>query len=72
MDQIDDHAYRILLKAFGDTPYVQHEYWGTHRDFKLDPILSNPEYSEIGRSNQARIGDDGTTIPSVSVTLQAP
>ena len=33
MDQFDDdHAYQILLKAFGDTPYVQHEYWGIHRD----------------------------------------
>ena len=67
MDQFDDdHAYQILLKAFGDTPYVQHEYWGIHRDFKLDPIWSDVDH---GVPNQVRTGDEGTTIPSVSTTL---
>ena len=44
MDQFDDdHAYQILLKAFGDTPYIQHEYWSTQRGFKIDSIWSNIE-----------------------------
>jgi hypothetical protein len=56
MDDSDHHGYNLLLKAFGNTRYTQTEYWGTHRDFKLDPVLSNPEYKEI-------------TIPSVADTL---
>ena len=67
MDQFDDdHAYQILLNAFGDTPYVQHEYWGIHRDFKLDPIWSDVDH---GVPNQVRTGDEGITLPSVSTTL---
>ena len=70
MDQFDDdHAYQLLYKAFGDTPYVQHEFWGTNHGFKLDPILSNPEFIESEVPNQIRTGDKGTTIPSVSATL---
>jgi hypothetical protein len=66
MDQFnDDHAYQILSKAFGDTPYIQHEYWGIHRDFKLDPIWSDVDH---GVPNQVRTGDEGTTIPSVAAT----
>ena len=67
MDQFDDdHAYQILLKAFGDTPYVQQEHWGIHRDFKLDPIWSDGDH---GLPNQVRTGDKGTTIPGVAATL---
>jgi hypothetical protein len=52
MDQFDDdHAYQLLYKAFGDTPYTQHEYWGIHRDFKLDPILTTPDYINDNKLN---------------------
>ena len=70
MDQFDDdHAYQLLYKAFGDTPYVQHEFWGTRRGFNLDSILSSPEFIIDGVPNQVRTGDEGTTIPSVAATL---
>ena len=45
MDQFDDHhAYNLLLKVFGNVPYVQHEHWGIRQDFTLDPLLASPEY----------------------------
>ena len=70
MDQFDDnHAYQILLKAFGNTPYIQQEHWGTQRGFKLDPIWSDVDH---GVPNQVQTGDEGTKTPSVSATLKAP
>ena len=69
MDNTDHLAYELLSKTFSDIQYVQHEYWGIHRDFKLDPILSASEFIESGVPNQVRTGDKGTTIPSVAATL---
>ena len=55
MDQFDDdHAYQLLYNAFGDTPYVQHEFWGTRRGFKPDPILGILEFIIDGVPNQVQ------------------
>jgi hypothetical protein len=67
MDQFDDdHAYQLLFKAFGAIPYVQREYWGIHKDFKLDSIWSDIDH-EV--PTQIRTGNEETTIPSVDSAL---
>jgi hypothetical protein len=58
MDQLNDHqGYELLLKVFGNTPYVQHRSWSTQREFKLDFILTDPPYinSKLQENNKDQL-----------------
>ena len=58
-------AYAVLSKAFGDSVYVQREHWTTDCNFKLDPILTSPEYLLTNYGDQCLTAVEANKFPTV-------
>jgi hypothetical protein len=72
MNDDEQFAYIILANAFSNTTYIQREHWSTQRDFKLDPMLTEPGYLENERFTQVQPGNEGTKTTEIAAKLQTP
>ena len=65
-------AYNVLTKVLCDRPYVQHEFWGTRRGFKPDPILGSLEFIIDGGLSKFNQAEYKTHLPKNHLIRMCP